>query len=124
MNLGEAIAHAEEVAETVSCKECTEDHRQLAEWLKDYKRLLEQEPCDDAISRKATLEKFKKTYFDNETVIRCAELVINGMPPVNLQEPKTGHWIDKKCSACGCKSMLGLCIENYCANCGAKMQEV
>ena len=37
------------------------------------------------------------------------------------QEPKTGHWIDKKCSACGCKSMMGLCIENYCANCGAKM---
>lgn len=26
------------------CRECAEEHRQLAEWLKDYKRLLEQEP--------------------------------------------------------------------------------
>lgn len=27
------------------------EHRQLAEWLKDYKRLKEAQPCDDAISR-------------------------------------------------------------------------
>lgn len=26
---------------------CAKEHRQLAEWLKDYKRLLEQEPCED-----------------------------------------------------------------------------
>lgn len=32
-------------------KRYAEDHGQLAEWLKDYKRLKEQEPCDDAISR-------------------------------------------------------------------------
>ena len=28
----------------VSCETCSEEHRQLAEWLKDYKRLLEQKP--------------------------------------------------------------------------------
>ena len=55
MTLEEAIKHAEEVAEqnewfekncleSMQCKECAEGHRQLAEWLKDYKRLLEQEP--------------------------------------------------------------------------------
>ena len=38
------------------------------------------------------------------------------------EEPRRGHWVDKKCSICGCKSMLGMCIENYCANCGAKMK--
>ena len=51
MTLDEAIKHAEEVAEEhtkynryggfESCDECAEEHRQLAKWLKDYKRLLE-----------------------------------------------------------------------------------
>ena len=59
MTLDEAIKHAEEVAEekenegkllcqsegsSIGCLMCAEEHRQLAEWLKDYKRLLEQEP--------------------------------------------------------------------------------
>ena len=38
------------------CKECAAEHRQLAEWLKDYKRLLEQEPCEDAVSRQVVLD--------------------------------------------------------------------
>lgn len=63
MTIDEAIAHAEEVAndqelksgfetdyetyrmsddEREECKKCAAEHRQLAEWLKDYKRLLEQ----------------------------------------------------------------------------------
>lgn len=60
-NLDEAIKHCEEVAdekeneaqeleysklnwkhEANLCKECASEHRQLAEWLKDYKRLKEQ----------------------------------------------------------------------------------
>lgn len=63
MTLDEAIKHAEEVAEEKEsevqdleyskldwryeanqCSKCVKEHRQLAEWLKDYKRLLEQEP--------------------------------------------------------------------------------
>ena len=67
MTLEEAIKHAEEIAEeqegrgycdrsvcvimdennhncdeceVVKCRECAKEHRQLAEWLKDYKRLL------------------------------------------------------------------------------------
>lgn len=59
MTLEEAIKHAEEVADLceyeaskydmsdsyesyVACQEgkCAEEHRQLAEWLKDYQRLL------------------------------------------------------------------------------------
>ena len=66
MNLDEAIKHCEEVAEAQmaradaldeiplfgmdendgkqieACYKCAEEHRQLAEWLRDYKRLLEQ----------------------------------------------------------------------------------
>ncbi len=68
MKLDEAIKHAEEVAEEKEneaqdleyskldwrheanqCSTCAEEHRQLAEWLKDYKRLLEQEPILDKI---------------------------------------------------------------------------
>ena len=52
MTLDEAIKHAEEVAEEnqsivdscdyygenmIKCEKCAEEHRQLAEWLKDYK---------------------------------------------------------------------------------------
>ena len=61
MTLDKAIKHAEEVIVEMSyefqesvalqdhknaklCRECAEEHRQLAEWLKDYKRLKEQEP--------------------------------------------------------------------------------
>lgn len=78
MTLDEAIKHAEEVAEeqdklckryddasgytrshnedirttnAKECVKCAEEHRQLAEWLRDYKRLKEQETCEDAINR-------------------------------------------------------------------------
>lgn len=77
MTIDEAIKHAEEVAyqkdlesgfdtdneryamtdkERTACKECAEEHRQLAEWLKDYKRLLEQEPCENAVSIASVFE--------------------------------------------------------------------
>lgn len=60
MTLDEAIQHCEEVAKEneeialytpiefmssdiniEQCRECAKDHRQLAEWLRDYKRLKE-----------------------------------------------------------------------------------
>ena len=62
MTLDEVIIHAEKVADgriildsndEKECKRYAEEHRQLAEWLKDYKRLREKEqpPCGDAVSR-------------------------------------------------------------------------
>lgn len=57
MTLDEAIKHCEEKAEELrkqsehfvlntypkkECLECAKEHEQLAEWLKDYKRLLEE----------------------------------------------------------------------------------
>jgi len=35
MTLDEAIAHAEEVAE--GCSKCADEHRQLADWLKELR---------------------------------------------------------------------------------------
>ena len=56
MTLDEAIKHAEEVANDMElcCKECAEEHRQLAEWLKELKQYREQTD-GDLISRQAVL---------------------------------------------------------------------
>lgn len=61
MTLEEAIKHAEKVAEKsdvlceisvtekakISNKKCAEEHRQLAEWLKLLKRILDSGDCND-----------------------------------------------------------------------------
>lgn len=85
MTLTEAILHAEEVAkekeeeaqdleyskldwkdESNQCKKCAEEHRQLAEWLKDYKRLLEQEPRkDEVVLTKEEYKELVSSEFDN-----------------------------------------------------------
>lgn len=75
MTLDETIKHAEDVAEeknklaerirnnmkseialnnATECEICADEHRQLAEWLKDYKRLLEQ----DTVSREAYTSEY------------------------------------------------------------------
>lgn len=109
MTLDEAIKHAEEVMIenlektkdrnasdpiAINCFECAEEHRQLAEWLKDYKRLLEQEPN--------TGHWIEKDGFDGDVYYDCSECgesfcLIDGTPTDNLY--------------------------NYCPNCGAKMVE-
>lgn len=81
MTLDQAIKHSDEVAKrqeedskfykisrndekrSASCKSCAEEHRQLAEWLKDYKRLLEQETEMEKIikMRDATPEEREST---------------------------------------------------------------
>lgn len=37
-------------------KECADDYSQLSEWLKDYKRLLEQQPCEKCVSLASVYE--------------------------------------------------------------------
>lgn len=39
MTLNEAIRHCEEIAEQSGDCQCAEDHRQLAEWLRDYQKI-------------------------------------------------------------------------------------
>ena len=47
---------------------CIEERRQLVEWLKDYKRLLEQESCEDVISRQAVLDAMYELCDTGETL--------------------------------------------------------
>ena len=48
-NVGWSKSDIEAVDKSIEqCKKCAEEHRQLVEWLKDYKRLKEQEPIDCA----------------------------------------------------------------------------
>jgi ArsR family metal-binding transcriptional regulator len=107
MTLDEAIKHAEEVAdekkkeacnlydvknyeESRECIWCSEEHRQLADWLKDYKRLKEQQPCKDTIRRTevmkvlsdfVTLEKYIDKH--NHITFEPLEQMINMLPSVN-----------------------------------------
>lgn len=91
MTLDEAIKHAEEVAdekkkeacnlydvknyeESRECIWCSEEHRQLAEWLKDYKRLLEQEPSD-TVSRGA----FEQVIWERDVAIGQLEKLGYGL---------------------------------------------
>lgn len=73
MTLDEAIIHAKELSEDQSiCKDCREEHKQLAEWLeqlRDYKNIFEEEhPFNDnsfnflnfKIYSNSTLERFTK----------------------------------------------------------------
>lgn len=148
MKLDEAIKHCEEVAEEKEnhiksvyetldeerflfaeeeneCKKCAEEHKQLAEWLKDYKRLLEREPCEDCVSRKQAhlaLTGKNLSFMNAEELIVLFNKRIKALPPVTPQ-PKTGKWIDEfggcECSKCG---RLEGGYSDYCPNCGAKME--
>lgn len=105
-----------------------------------YKKIMchceEQEPCEDCISRSHTLSEFKRIYFDNDTVIRCAELILCNELSVKPKQ-KAGNWIpqnihnchtDFKCSECGyIHKFMHLYGEpvadyTYCPNCGARME--
>lgn len=121
------------------------EFRQLAEWLKDYKRLLEQQPCDDAISREDALMCLTGMFklhlnYNPEDLIALFSKRIKALPPVTPQQ-KYVKWIVHpeietstpeylmfyECSECGdkqcfCKSDIHK--KRFCSNCGAKMQEV
>lgn len=114
MTLDEAISHAEEVAEEQEkyCptpegvvdnhKKCAEEHRQLAEWLKDYKRLKEEE------SSRAHQNQNKNKY-DGLTpeiitaelspydmaVIKAFESTSYNIPGVNMEEKNVKALYDR-----------------------------
>ena len=103
MTLDEAIKHAEEVMIenlektmnrnssdpiAIQCYECADEHRQLAEWLKDYKRLLEQTQIKDgdrAVSLNAAKEELSEAWinkpFHGLALIEILEC-LNKLPPV------------------------------------------
>ena len=112
MTLDEAIKHCEEVAEEQDklCKvndsfnfsqpkweKCADEHRQLAEWLKELKQLKEQKPCEDAISRTYLLKKFEDRFIELQKAhqkekqlgINWCINTLKDMPPVT----PTQNWI-------------------------------
>ena len=160
MSLDEAIKHAEEVAEEnqaivdscdyygenmAKCEKCAEEHRQLAEWLKELKQLREQsgdeeldfvpehkkipctmtigKPCEDAISRQAVLnilddvvkDYIKENDFDKAQGV--AWIKVQKLPSVTPQ-PKTGHWIGHRehCENLGVIPS-GLGAYEWCSEC-------
>lgn len=130
MKLEEAIKHCEEVAilNENTCKakpdsnlkkykKCAEEHRQLAEWLKDYKRLLDQQPCEDCVSRKQaqteielsasryTLAKERGSMGKvewSDSLIKVSDVadIIRNLPPVIPKGVTVTDFADK-CRECG-----------------------
>lgn len=106
------------------------DFKQLVEWLKDYKRLKEQESCEDAISRQAVNRLQKYRYNCGVASITCVSLnSINTLPPVT-PKPKMGRWIilkdeygDVVEAVCSCCDENGNHKWAFCPHCGAKMVE-
>ena len=121
------------------------------EFVETAVKMMEQEPCEDVISRDELLKAIDTwdkfgcdadtklvpyqdhyiPYIHYDDVVKC----IKGMPSVTPKS-KTGHWIrfkefengyyHIKCSECGQYwSIDGHAkIFRYCFNCGAKMEEV
>ena len=103
-------------------------------------KLLEQEPCDDAVSRKEVQKEFvewmnsSEDYYEHP--VRFIRSLIS-LPDVTTIRPK-GHWIEYswndngltrwglECDKCHKKYKYGGEIWNnpyFCPNCGAKMVE-
>ena len=87
---------------------------------------METHACD-LIDRQAAIDAADRADYTGlaiEDVKKVTDEVVKELKrlPSAQPEQKKGRWIDKKCSRCGCGSMLGLCIENFCPNCGADMR--
>lgn len=135
MTLDEAIKHAEEVAKEQDklckryddasgytrshneeirtsaakrCEECAEEHRQLAEWLKDLKQLREQlkesETLAEVISREAVIERLKKEdkILYTTTGLNYLIRVIEELPSITQKSETVTEFADR-CRECGAK---------------------
>lgn len=102
-------------------------------------KALEQEPCDDCISRQEVLDYIEGSGAElgHDSENELVRQDIKALPSVTPQT-KIGKWVaqdihnchaDFKCSACGyIHSFTHLYGEptadySYCPNCGAKMEE-
>lgn len=91
--------------------------------------LLQQETCEDAVSREAVLEKINnigvKGFVDYNSYSEMFDFV-DTLPPVTPKQ-RTGKWIITSftdryiCSECGHDLITQYKPDNYCSYCGAKM---
>ena len=121
------------------CEECVKypicDHTMQDDVIETIIKALEQQPCEDCISRQATVERLCKVAdFMNEKregsgspYIMAALFIQDNkyeFPSVTPKE-KTGKWQIIEglgyytCSVCKCDSDVN---SSYCPNCGAKME--
>lgn len=78
----------------------------------------------DLIDRQAVLKQLKGCLTGGETEYQYVKLHIDSIPPVNPQEPKTGHWISGICDNCEYdwgKDAPIASVPNFCPNCGCRM---
>lgn len=98
---------------------------EIIENLEAISKIMEQQPCDDCISRQEAIN----CVTSNEFIYKIVE-DIKSLPSVTPKE-KTGKWIENApeyqnidppyiCSECG---NMHLRKTNYCDQCGAKMVE-
>jgi hypothetical protein len=103
-------------------------------------KALEQQPCEDAISRQAYIERYRKWGYseygrkmDNEALAIRVAMSLPSVAP----KPKTGHWIRKEdkfcwwyeCDQCGEKPLHNRlndkdALSDWCPHCGADMINV
>ena len=84
-------------------------------------KVLNQEPCDDAISRQAVWDVMQELWGTSGELMD----MLMALPPVT-PAGKAGHWQDVQglffCSECD--DGFGEVFHwNYCPNCGAKMED-
>ena len=103
-------------------------------------KALEQEPCEDAISRQTVINALCdgcELFKNGEQTCRskCEEYHFLATLPSVTPQPKTGHWIDKfggeyRCSCC--REIISIDTEidfpngityKYCPRCGCRMLE-
>lgn len=137
---GYTRSHNEDIRTTDAkkCEACAEEHRQLAEWLKDYKRLLSgseipnKSDNGDLISRQATLNAIiKRLGIKDESYLLEAERLLYQQILAMPSAEKIGHWIEKMdaCECPYCHKAWDYCDNDtedfdYCPKCGAKMSEI
>jgi hypothetical protein len=115
--------------------DATPDGTKQSEAIEMAIKALEQQPCEDCISREAVMKCFKKWQPYMATRLWDYELALKDLPSVTPQ-PTTGRWLEViddtdssgrkknwhyKCSICGNEdSCWG--EYNYCPICGAEMK--
>lgn len=116
-------------------KNCPKHETKMKGEEKVLEEILEEEPCEDVVSRQAVLDK-AYTYGNGlEPEGYCVEVEdIQALPPV-IPTHKKGKWINRRscqvdentydvatCSECDEEITIDPVHDNYCPNCGVKMK--
>lgn len=109
-----------------------------SEAIKKAIEVLEQEPCEDCISRKDLYNALYDRFHDEDSPNNITEVTLGSVRnfvkdfPSVTPKPKTGHWEWEledwnkwTCSECGFTKRTDVHVRlgyNYCPNCGAEME--